>query len=166
MKPSKIQVLKAKKALFLFPGFRALTWKGIAYCKNKYDIQLINFEDKISSDFEAHEMTHVKQAESTHNLWFCFYALYLWYWIINFPLFITGVLYMPYFFIPFELEAMNNETNWGYPTNGAVYQWKEFNKKLSLSKKYKLAKEYKKVRKEVGFKQFVRTVIFPMINED
>ena len=38
MKPSKINVLKAKKALFLFPGFRALTWKGVAYCKSKYDI--------------------------------------------------------------------------------------------------------------------------------
>ena len=79
MKPSKIQILKAKKALFLLPRFRALTWKGIVYCKEKSDIQLINFEDKISSNFESHEMTHVKQAESTHDSWFCFYVLYLWY---------------------------------------------------------------------------------------
>ena len=162
MKPSKIQVLKAKKALFLFPGFRALTWKGIAYCKKKSDIQLINFEDKISSDFESHEMVHVKQAESTHDSWFCFYALYLWYWILNFPLFIVG-LYMPYFFIPFELEAMNNETNWKYTTNGAVYQWKEFKKKLSLKEKYNFAKDYKKNYKDIGFKLFVREVIYPLI---
>jgi hypothetical protein len=162
MKPSKIQVLKAKKALFLFPGFRALTWKGIAYCKKKSDIQLINFEDKISSDFESHEMVHVKQAESTHDSWFCFYALYLWYWILNFPLFIAG-LYMPYFFIPFELEAMNNETNWNYPTNDSVYQWKEFRSKLSLKKKYSFAKDYKKNYKGIGFKLFVREVIYPLI---
>lgn len=164
MKPSKINVLKAKRAFFLFPGFRALTWKGIAYCKSKRDVSLINSEDKISSDFEAHEMTHVKQAESTHNSWFCFYTLYLWYWIINFPLFIYGK-FMPYFFIPFELEAMNNETDWKYPTNGHVYQWKKF-KKIPLKTKLKLAKQYKKNLTSISFKQYVRKVIYPIINED
>ena len=164
MKPSKINVLKAKKTFLIFPRFRALTWKGVAYCKSKYDIQLINFEDKISSDFEAHEMTHVKQAESTHDSWFCFYALYIWYWILNFPLFIYGK-FMPYFFIPFELEAMNNETDWKYPANGAVYQWKKF-KKFNMKEKLKLAKQYKKSFKSIGFKQYVRKVIYPTINED
>lgn len=164
MKPSKINVLKAKKAFFLPSKFRALTWKGIAYCKDKYDIQLINFEDRISSDFESHEITHVKQAESTHNSWFCFYALYVWYWILNFPLFITG-LYMPYYFIPFELEAMTNEMNHAYPTNGAVYQWKEF-KKLGISKKYKLAKNYNKTYKpqKWGLKRYIREIVSLEIN--
>ena len=164
MRPSKINVLKAKKALFLFPGFRALTWKGVAYCKDAYDVNLINAQDTINSNFEAHEMTHVKQAESTCNSWFCFYALYLWYWVLNFPLFIYGK-FMPYYFIPFELEAMNNEINWKYPTNGGVYQWKKF-KQLSLKSKLKLAKQYKKDYKGIGFKQYVRKVIYPMINED
>lgn len=164
MKPSKINVLKAKKALFLFSGYRALTWKGIAYCKHESDIKLINSDDRITSNFEAHEMTHVKQAESTHNSWLCFYTLYIWYWILNFPLFIYGG-FMPYYFIPFELEAMNNEVDWKYPTNGAVYQWKKF-KKLSLKEKFKLAKEYNKTYKGIGFKQYVRKVIYPMINED
>ena len=164
MKPSEIKILKAKKALFLFPGFRALTWKGIAYCKNDSDILLINFERKISSDFESHEMTHVKQAESTRDSWLCFYALYLWYWILNFPLFVTG-LYMPYNFIPFELEAFTNETNWEYPAKGAVYQWKKFNEKLSIREKYKLAKDFNKNYKGFSFKYFARTVIYPMINE-
>jgi hypothetical protein len=70
---------------------------------------------------------------------------------------------MPYFFIPFELEAINNETNWKYPTNGAVYQWKEFKKKLSLKEKYNFAKDYKKNYKDIGFKLFVREVIYPLI---
>lgn len=164
MKPSKINVLKAKKALFLFSGFRALTWKGIAYCKEKSDIQLINAQDTINSNFEAHEMTHVKQAESTHDSWFCFYALYLWQWLLNFPLFIRGK-FMPYYFIPFELEAMTHETDWKYPTNGAVYQWKKF-KKLTLKEKLKLAKQYNQRFKSIGFKQYARKVIYPMINED
>ena len=161
MKPSKINVLKAKKALFLFPGYRALTWKGIAYCKNKYDIQLINFENRISSDFESHEMSHVKQAESTKDSWFCFYSLYLWYWIINWPLFLIGK-YMPYYFIPFELEAMAHETNHDYPAHGAVYEWKKF-KKLTFKEKWKLAKDYDNGIIKEGFKNYVRRVILPMI---
>lgn len=164
MKPSKINVLKAKKALFLFSGFRALTWKGIAYCKEKSDIQLISAQDTINSNFEAHEMTHVKQAESTHDSWFCFYTLYIWYWILNFPLFIRGK-FMPYYFIPFELEAMAHETDWKYPTNGAVFEWNKF-KKLTLKDKLSLAKDYNKNFKRNGFKWYVRKVIYPMINED
>lgn len=163
MKPSEINVLKAKKAFLLFPGFRALVWKGIAYCKNKSDIQLINFEDKISSNFESHEVTHVKQAESTHNSWFCFYTLYLWYWILNFPLFIRG-LYMPYYFIPFELEAMSHETDWNYPTNGAVYEWKEF-KKLTLKQKLNFAKDYKKNYKDYSMKWYIKNIIYPAIKK-
>ena len=164
MKPSKINILKAKKALFLFPGFRALTWKGIAYCKRESDVQLINSMDTITSNFEAHELTHVKQAESTHDSWFCFYALYLWQWILNFPLFIYGAM-MPYYFISFELEAMNNETDWKYPTNGAVYQWKKFNQ-FSLKSKLKLAKDFKETYKGYGIKWFVRNKIYPIIKND
>ena len=162
MKPNKINTLSARKALFLFPGFRALTWKGVVYCKDDSDILLINFERKISSDFESHEMIHVKQAESTHNSWFYFYTLYLWYWVLNFPLFIVG-LYMPYYFIPFELEAMNNENNWEYSANGSVYQWEDFNK-LTLKQKYKLAKDFKKDYK-TNFKQYVKNVIYPLIKQ-
>lgn len=160
MKPSKINVLKAKKAIFLLPKFRALVWKGIAYCKEKSDIQLINFEDKISSNFESHEITHVKQAESTHDSWFCFYTLYLWYWILNFPLFIRG-LYIPYYFIPFELEAMAHETDWNYPTNGAVYEWKKF--KLSLRQKLYFSKDYKDNYKEYNLKWYIKNVIYHVI---
>ena len=165
MKPSEIKVLKAKKAFFLLPRFRALTWKGVVYCKNKTDIQLINFEDKISSDFESHEMIHVIQAESTHDSWFCFYSLYLWYWILNFPLFIRG-LYMPYYFIPFELEAMSHETDWKYSSE-AVYKWKEFKKKLTMKQKLQFAKDYKENYKKYGMKWYIKNKIYPtIIKED
>ena len=72
---------------------------------------------------------------------------------------------MPYFFIPFELEAYTNEADHKYPTNGPVYQWKKY-KKLTMSQKFKLAKEYKKHYKGNGFKYFTKTFIYPMINED
>ena len=163
MKPSKINVLKAKKAFFLFSGFRALTWKGVVYCKRESDVALINSNDKITTDFESHEMIHVKQAESTNDSWFKFYFLYVWYWILNFPLFIQGIM-MPYYFIPFELEAYNNEINWGYSSNGAVYQWKDFNS-LTLKQKYNLAKGFKKTF-GLTFKQYVRKEIYPLIKKD
>jgi hypothetical protein len=72
---------------------------------------------------------------------------------------------MPYYFIPFELEAMNNETDWKYPTNGAVYQWKDF-KKLTLKKKLALAKDFKETYKGYGFKWYVRNKIYPIIKND
>ena len=158
MKPSKILRIKAKKALFLFPGFRALTWKGTVYCKYDSDITLINhdYTDRITSDLESHETIHVRQAESTNDSWFKFYLLYLWYWIKNFPLFFTGIM-MPYYFIPFELEAFINETDHTYPTHGAVNGWREF-KSLTISEKFKLANMYNNSYKPIGFKQFVRKI--------
>ena len=35
MKPSKITTVKAKKAWYLPPKIRALTWMGIVYCKHR-----------------------------------------------------------------------------------------------------------------------------------
>ena len=60
---------------------------------------------------------------------------------------------------------MNNEMNWEYPTNGAVYQWKDFNK-LTLKKKLALAKDFKNTYKGYGIKWYVRDVIYPLIKED
>ena len=161
MRPSKIKVTKAKKALFLFPGFRALTWKGIVYCKDKFDVNLINSVDAITSDFESHETLHIRQAESTKDSWFVYYTLYLWQWFCNFPLFFVGWR-MPYNFIPFELEAFTNETNHDYPMHGPVYQWKEF-KKLTMKQKFAFAKGYKKQKGVLTFKQYIRNVVAPTI---
>jgi hypothetical protein len=154
MKPSEIKSVKGKKAWFLLPGCRALTWKGIVYCKTKTDVESLNAREEIDSQLKSHETIHVKQAESTHDSWFRFYTRYIWDWICNLPLVFVNIN-APYKFIATELEAYLNENNWDYCMHGAVYQWKEF-EKLTLKRKYNLAKEYYANRRNISFSNFLR----------
>ena len=140
MRPSKFITVKGRKAWLLLPGFSALTWKGYAYCKTREQADKINSTESIDSTLESHETIHIRQAESMKDSWFRFYAKYVWEWICNIPL-ITINLYAPYKFMPIEMEAYLNQDDWDYCMNGAVYQWKEF-EKLKLKDKRKLAKEY------------------------
>lgn len=140
MRPSKFITVKGRKAWLLLPGFSALTWKGYAYCKTREQANKINSTESIDSTLESHETIHIRQAESMKDSWFRFYAKYVWEWICNISL-ITINLYAPYMFMPIEMEAYLNQDDWDYCMNGAVYQWKEF-EKLKLKDKRKLAKEY------------------------
>ena len=140
-KPSKINVVKAKKAFCLFPGIRAITLFGTVYCKSKYDVALINNRDEIDSTLKSHETIHVRQAVSTKDSWFCFYTVYLWQWLCNLPLIFINVM-APYKFIEMELEAYENEDTWSYPTlNVKCTGWKDF-KVLSLNDNYRIALDY------------------------
>jgi hypothetical protein len=140
MKPSKFITVRGRKAWFLPPNTKALTWKGYVYCHSREDADEINKSDKIDSQLESHETIHVRQAESTHDSWFLFYLRYVWEWICNLPL-IFVKFHAAYKFMPFEIEAYLNQDNWGYCMNGAAHQWKEF-EKLTLKRKRELAKEY------------------------
>ena len=160
-KPSEIKVVKAKVTKLIPSAFAAITLFGTVYCKTKMYSDLINSSDKIDSTLKCHETIHVKQAESTNNSWVIFYLMYAWQWICNLPTIIYGGL-MPYYFI--EFEAQCNEDNFNYPTNGAVYQWKEF-KKLTLKEKMRLAKEYKKSKPMLAFRRFVQNDVLPIINK-
>lgn len=154
MNPKKIKSVKAKKAFFLPSGFKALTWKGVVYCKHNKDVEAINKTEEINNDLECHETIHVRQAESMHNSWLLFYCRYLFDWICNFPLFLNGFR-MPYFFIATEMEAHLHENEWNYCQNGQVIQWKKF-EKLSLIEKFKLSKKYKKVSGALRFRNFMK----------
>lgn len=158
-KPSKIIAVTAKKAFLLPSCFRAITLFGVAYCNKESDIALINKTNTVDSVLKCHETIHVRQAESTKNSWFMFYLNYLWQWLCNFPLIFIDAM-MPYKFIPYELEAYGNETDFSYAYS-ACRQWKEF-KKLSLKEKRKFAKEYK--NSLYTFRDFIRNVIIPEMN--
>lgn len=154
MKPSKFITVKGKKAWFLLPNFSALTWKGYAYCKTKEDADKINSSDKIDSRLESHETIHIRQAESMNDSWFNFYLRYVWEYICNLPLIFIN-FYAPYKFMPIEIEAYLNQDNWDYCMNGAVYQWKEF-EKLTLKEIRALAKEYYSSKPKPYFTSFLR----------
>ena len=160
-KPSKIEVVTAKKAFLLPSAFRAITLFGVVYCQKESDIKLINQTDEIDSILKSHETIHVRQAESKRNSWLLFYLAYIWQWICNLPIIFTG-FYMPYKFIEFELEAFSNEADYSYCTNGPVYQWKYF-KKLTLKDKRNFSKQYKK--SHMLFRNFINEIIIPYINE-
>lgn len=160
MKPSSIKSIKAKKARFLLPNFRAITWKGTVYCKDVLDIGLINYTDKVTSDLKSHETIHVRQAESTSDSWTIFYARYLWQWICNLPLIIYGLM-LPYYFISFELEAFEKEVDHSY-CEGKCVRWKVFNR-MSIKEKFYFAREYKKSK--MPLKRYVRENSSYMTNE-
>lgn len=139
MKPSEIKVVTAKKAWFLLPGFRALTWKGVVYCKNTSDISLINRTDKVDSTLKCHETIHVRQAESTGDSWLRFYARYMYEWLRNLPLIVVNPN-APYRFIPFEIEAYECQSDLSYPDKGMSCKWKEY-AALSLKERFSLARK-------------------------
>ena len=146
MKPSKITTVKAKKAWYLPPKIRALTWMGIVYCKYREDADSINRTSKIDSVLKSHETIHVRQAESMHNSWLLFYARYIWEWVVNIPL-LTINGWAAYKFMPIEMEAYNHERDYEYANNGEVTEWKKL-EKLTLKEKRELAKEYYNSRKK------------------
>lgn len=160
MKPSKFNVIKAKKAWFLLPNFSALMWKGYAYCKRQSDADKINATDIVDSQLKSHETIHIRQAESTHNCWFTYYIRYIWEWICNLPLIFIDVN-APYKFTPMEMEAYLNQDDWDYCQHGATYQWKEL-EKLTLKKKREMAKKYYGSKPKPYFTAFLREEL----NED
>lgn len=153
MKPNEFKTVKGKKAWFILPNFRCFVWKGYAYCKSRKDADNLNKSDEIDSQLKSHETIHIRQAESTKNSWFRFYVRYLWDWIKNLPLIFVN-FNAPYKFIPMELEAYLHQDEWNYCTNGAVYEWKEF-EKISLKEKRKLAKEYYNSKPRPYFTHFL-----------
>ena len=157
-KPSKIAVVTAKKGILMLPSIRAITLFGTIFCKKESDVQLINKTDKIDSDLKSHETIHVRQAQNVKDSWLLYYIVYIWQWICNLPLMFV-MLYAPYLFIEFELEAYSNENNWEY-CNKECDGWKKY-KKLTLKQKFGFAKEYRKRR--YGFSKFVRENIDPIL---
>jgi hypothetical protein len=154
MRPNKIKTVKAKKALFLLPNYKALTWKGIVYCAKKEDVESINKTNEIDSDLKSHETIHVRQAESMNNSWFRFYIRYIWDWLKNFTLIFVNI-HAAYKFIATEMEAYLNQEDYSYVNKGCVYQWKDF-EKIKLKEKRKWAKEYYSKDNYKTFTQFLR----------
>ena len=144
MKPNKIKIIRAKKAWFLLPGFRAIMLFGTLYCAKKHDVESINEKDIIDSRLKSHETIHVRQAENCNNSWFKYYMKYIWQWICNLPLIFIDS-HAPYKFTPFEIEAYTYQDNWDY-CKGRCDAWRTFNK-LSLKQKKAYAKKYYKEKK-------------------
>ena len=144
MKPDQIKIMKAKKSNMLLPNFKAITWKGVIYCKKQSDVDEINKSDKIDSTFKSHEMIHLRQAQSMNNSWTKFYLNYITQYFKNLPL-ITINIHAPYKLIPTEIEAYLNQDDRQYAQDvKPLTQWNYFQKNLKLSDKKEIAKLYYK----------------------
>lgn len=94
-------------------GYAALTFFGHIVTPTQQEADRIN---KGYNSLKNHEMIHLRQAQSTHNSWICFYLLYSWYWLRALPL-NRKMKGAAYYLNPFEIEAYDNEHDLHYLDN-------------------------------------------------
>jgi hypothetical protein len=165
MRPSEIIIPRAKKCCFLLPNFKAITWRGVIYCKKRVDVNTFNASDSIDSNFKSHETIHIRQAQSMNDCWFRFYFNYVWNWIKNIPLMFVDI-HAAYKLIPVEIEAYLYQNDWHYAeVNKPVYEWKTF-QKLSLKQKRKIAKLfYKTYRRRKSYTEVLYDIFIAKTEE-
>ena len=138
-KPSKIAEMKAvKNGFWLGKNYTAMMFFGHILTHTQKDADRIN---KNSNSIRRHETIHLRQAQSTHNSWICFYWLYTYYFFRALPQnrHMKGAAYR---INPFEMEAYEHMYDAEYidqcKTEGAQ-EWREY-AKLKPSERLSLYK--------------------------
>lgn len=117
-RPKKCTTMRVVPSRWLPPkGFTAISFFGRVLMREKnYDDWLQDASSKDYEDLCHHEWIHLRQAVSVHNSWFCYYTLYLWYYLKGRPLrYGSGTCYLTN---PFELEAYLFEEDAQYAQSG------------------------------------------------
>lgn len=134
-RPSRVTDMKAESNTFwLRKGYDAVTFFGTIITNSREDAQLLNGR---FHPIKNHEMIHLRQAQSTHNSWLCFYWKYMIFWFqarrANRILPNAG-----YLLNPFEMEAYANMYNPHYLdqfSEGAT-GWRRY-ADMSLSQRFR-----------------------------
>lgn len=104
-RPSRVTEMKTVKESFWLRGsYAALTFFGYIVVHSQEEADQLNARTSANSSLIRHETIHLRQAQSTHDSWFCFYLLYIWYYLRALP----QNRYMKnaaYYLNPFEMEA-------------------------------------------------------------
>ena len=104
-RPSRVEEMKVvTDSFWLRKGFDALTFFGYIVVSNMKEAERLNTTASNEDSLKRHEMIHLRQAQSTHNSWICFYIRYLWYYVRAIP----QNKYRrnaAYYINPFEMEA-------------------------------------------------------------
>ena len=106
-RPSRVADMPAVSDNFwLRRGYAALTFFGFIVTPSQEEADRVNRQQ--CWRLKNHEMIHLRQAQSTHDSWLCFYALYLWHWLraVHLNRHLKNAAYL---LNPFELEAYANE---------------------------------------------------------
>ena len=104
-RPSRVEEMKVVKEGFWLRGdYAALTFFGYIVVHSKEEADRLNARPLKNSSLKRHETIHLRQAQSTHNSWLCFYTLYIYYYLRALPQnrhMHNGAYYLN----PFEMEA-------------------------------------------------------------
>ncbi|MCR4852291.1 MAG: hypothetical protein K5893_01710 [Prevotella sp.] len=89
--------------------------------------------DRLNARFtytKHHEMIHLRQAQNTHNSWFRFYLLYMWYSLKILP-YARKARKAIYYLNPFEIEAYAHTRDLTYADScreEGAKEWRRFAK--------------------------------------
>ena len=104
-RPSRVTEMKAVSERFwLRSNYLALTFFGYIVVHSKEDADRVNAAPLSRSSLKRHETIHLRQAQSTHDSWLCFYTLYIWYYLRALPQ-NRKKRNAAYYLNPFEMEA-------------------------------------------------------------
>lgn len=143
-RPSRTGEMRAvKDAFWLRRGYEALTFFGTVLTHSQEEA------DRMNQKFDYvknHETIHLRQAQSTHDSWLCFYFIYIWYWLKGLPS-NRKMRNAAYLLNPFEMEAYLHMYDLHYLErlpDGKATEWKRF-AKMSMSQRLEFyAKTYLK----------------------
>ena len=136
VRPSRVDDMPAVVNTFWLPkGYEGLTFFGTILTPSKEDADQINASNNI---IKNHEMIHLRQAQSCHDSWLCFYLLYIWYWLKGLRM-RKRMRNAAYLLNPFEMEAYRRMYDLDYLKRcvGGAQEWREF-AKMPLEKRLRL----------------------------
>lgn len=142
-RPSRITDMPAMVNTFLCrKGFSGITLFGWIFTNSQSVADSLNSKYTVMKN---HEMIHLRQAQSTGNNWFRFYALYLTFWLKGICLARKRKL-LAYYLNPFEIEAYINENDMHYLDrfeNGAT-GWRMY-RKMTFPERYRVMRRNRKI---------------------
>lgn len=137
-RPSRIKEMKAVTDRFwLRNNYAALTFFGFIVVRSKEEAAHIN---STNDSLKRHETIHLRQAQSTHNSWICFYTLYIWYYLRALPQ-NRHMRNAAYYLNPFEMEAYEHmyEPDYLEKCSNGAQGWRVY-AKMKPSERRKMSK--------------------------
>lgn len=125
VRPSRLTDMPAvSNAFWLRKGYEALTFFGHIITATQQEADALNHH---YDALKNHEMIHLRQAQTTHDSWLCFYLYYLYFWLRAFPWCLRRP-HIAYRSIPFELEAYEHMHNLHYldDKHNGTSRWRDY----------------------------------------
>ena len=138
VRPSRIADMPiAVNTFWLRKGYEGLTFFGTILTQSQQDAE--RFLTEKGATMKNHEMIHLRQAQSCHDSWVCFYLLYIWYWVkalcVGFSV-RRQLKHAAYLLNPFEMEAYGhmNDADYLARCEGGAQEWRQY-AKMSLKER-------------------------------